>query len=160
MLSYILHSSSQAKENTSVVTDAVIAALNEQCSCQYPVIFISQERFACSSSTPKDVTYRARMYLSVNHSALLLRELLNSWRTSEQRSILFPTSGAALKVDCNCEIAISSFNDTLCDTGDRSLQWWEKLVAVPAAIFAVMVTITAICWCVHCRYHKNKKAAR
>ena len=159
---------SQIKEpaGVTVVTTAVIAALNEQCSCKYPDMFISQEHFTCSSSSPNDVTYRAHMYLSVNHSASQLRELLNSWRTSEQKSIVFPASGAVLKVDRNCEIAISSFNDTLCHAGNRSLQWWENrifLIAVPsaaAAVLVVMVTITTICCCIYCRYRKNKKAAR
>ena len=160
------------KENKSIVTTAVVAALNEQCDCHS---IITQDDFYCSSpisssssssSSPTFVTYRARLYGAMNHSASEVAQMLDSWKTLEQQSVTFPATGDTLQVNRKCKLLITSFNETFCSITSSESTDNHDIKAVAASLgtiifVATMVTsiVTIIC-CVLCKRYKEQRIVR
>ena len=162
------------KGNKSVVTTAVVAALNERCDCHS---IITQDNFYCyspiSSSSSSSlssssgfVTYRARLYEAVNHSASELAQMLESWRTSEQLSLTFPATGDTLQVNRRCKLFITSLNDTFCSiTSSESTEKHHILVVAASLgtiifVVAMVTSIVTILCCILCKRYKRQRTER
>ena len=162
------------KVNKSVVTTAVVTALSERCGCHS---IITQDNFYCpspisssSSSSPSSssgfVTYRARLYGAVNHSASELAQMLHAWRTSNQLSLTFPATGDTLQVNRRCKLLITSLNDTFCSVTSSESMENHDIQVVAASLGTIlfvttMVTsiVTIIC-CVLCKRYKKQRIER
>ena len=87
--------------------------LSASCHCPQTSIIISKETFACFDDSSTHVTYRAKLSGRQAVSSASLLTILEAW-TSTGPAI--SVKNVLLRVDTQCSVAISSFNEGECST--------------------------------------------
>jgi len=93
------------------ITSAVLKELDDQCHCQIPSNTINDESFACFDDSANYVTYRARLRGTSAVNGTSLFSLIENWATSGPA---IRVRGVLMRVDTQCSVAISNFNDEEC----------------------------------------------
>ena len=93
------------------ITSAVLKELSGSCQCQIPSDIVDEESFACFDDSANYVTYRATLRGTSAVNGASLFSLIENWATSGPA---IRVRGVLMRVDTQCSVAISNFNDEEC----------------------------------------------
>ena len=99
----------------NIISSEIVEAITQRCDCEYSINYIVNEHFQCSEEQSSTcVTYRARLHGSRDQEGMVLVGYVQDWINSSPDMIQTNQSDSLLSIDTNCEVVISSFNDSLC----------------------------------------------
>ena len=106
---------------------------------------IDEQSLVCSPESPAHTTFRARLEGTAETNSSSLISLIEEWVSGGSN---ISVNGASLKVDSDCQVAISSFDDGKCEQptteSNNPGSSTDNSAAIIGAVVTVIVTILII----------------